>query len=54
MTDKAGPFWLLLAGQVAPAVACTVGITLVGANGSLALDWQLHRQVFPRENGYLI
>src|SRR5258708_7225491 len=38
LTDKARPFWLLLAGQVAPAIACAVGITFVGANGSLALE----------------
>src|SRR4051794_4509762 len=38
LTDRAGPFWLLLIGQVAPAIICTLGIALVSSNGSIALE----------------
>jgi MFS family permease len=38
LTDRAGPFWLLFVGQVAPAVACVVGIALVAPDGSIALE----------------
>ena len=38
LTDRVGPFWLLFVGQVAPAVACIVGIALVAPDGSIALE----------------
>jgi MFS family permease len=38
LTDRAGPFWLLLIGQLAPALMCVAGIALVGPNGSIALE----------------
>jgi MFS family permease len=38
LTDRAGPFWLLFVGQVAPAVACVAGIALVAPDGSIALQ----------------
>ena len=38
LTDRAGPFWLLLVGQLAPALICVAGIALVGPNGSIALE----------------
>ena len=38
LTDRAGPFWLLFVGQVAPAVACIAGIALVGPDGGIALE----------------
>jgi MFS family permease len=37
LTDRAGPFWLLLVGQVAPALICVGGIAFVAPNGSIAL-----------------
>jgi MFS family permease len=37
LTDRAGPFWLLLLGQVMPALMCVVGIAFVAADGSIAL-----------------
>ena len=33
LTDRAGPFWLLLIGQVAPALMCVGGIAFVAADG---------------------
>jgi MFS family permease len=38
LTDRAGPFRLLLIGQIAPAVICIVGIAFVASDGSLALE----------------
>lgn len=38
LTDRAGPFRLLLLGQVAPAVICVVGIAFVDRAGSIALE----------------
>ena len=38
LTDRAGPFWLLFVGQVAPAAACLGGIALVASDGSIALE----------------
>jgi MFS family permease len=38
LTDRAGPFWLLLLGQVMPALMCVIGIAFVAADGSIALE----------------
>jgi len=38
LTDRAGPFRLLLIGQVAPAIVCVVGIPFVGRDGAIALE----------------
>ncbi len=37
LTDRAGSFWLLLIGQLAPAIACIGGIAFVAADGTIAL-----------------
>ena len=37
LTDRAGPFHLLLVGQIAPLIACVGGITFVASDGSIAL-----------------
>ncbi len=37
LTDRAGPFWLLLVGQLAPALICIGGIAFVSSDGSIAL-----------------
>jgi len=36
LTDRAGPFRLLLLGGVAPTIACAVGVALVGSDGTIA------------------
>jgi MFS family permease len=38
LTDRAGPYWLLLVGAIAPAVACVGGIALVSPDGTIALE----------------
>ncbi len=38
LTDRVGSFGLLFIGQTAPALACAVGIALIGADGSLAFE----------------
>jgi MFS family permease len=37
LTDRAGPFWLLLIGELAPALMCVGGIAFVHADGSISL-----------------
>ena len=37
LTDRAGPYWLLFVGQVAPAIACIGGIALVAPDGTIPL-----------------
>ena len=36
ITDRVGPFWLLVTGTAAPTVACIVGVALVGPDGTIA------------------
>lgn len=38
LTDRAGPFRLLLVGQLAPAIMCVAGIAFVARDGSIALE----------------
>jgi MFS family permease len=38
LTDRAGPFRLLLIGQVAPAIICVVGLAFVDGQGGIALQ----------------